>query len=60
MEYDEIDALKGMKTFEQVKAKENIDEMEEKNLKFLTANYEKTILNSRARKKSEEDLDDDI
>jgi hypothetical protein len=60
MEYDEIDALKGMKTFEQVKAKENIDEMEEKNLKFLTANYEKTILNSRARKKSEDDLDDDI
>lgn len=60
MGYKKIDVLNGMKIFDEIKAKENIDEMEEKNLKFLTANYEETILNSRPRKKSEEDSDDDI
>ena len=41
--------LKGMKTFEEIKTSENIDKMEEKNLNFISSNYEEIMKRSKPR-----------
>lgn len=44
-----LNILKGMKTFEEIKTSENIDKMEEKNLKFISSNYEEIMKRSKPR-----------
>ena len=50
MGINNLDILKGMKTFEEIKSKEKkIDKMDEYNLKFISTNYEDKILHSKPR-----------
>ena len=50
MEIENINVLKGMKTFEEIKSKEKtIDKMEEYNLKFISSYYEEIIKRSKPR-----------
>ena len=49
MGINNLDILKGMKTFEEIKTLEKIDKMEENNLKFISTNYEDKILHSKPR-----------
>ena len=49
MGINNLDILKGMKTFEEIKTLEKLDKMEENNLKFISTNYEDKILHSKPR-----------
>ena len=49
MGINNLDILKGMKTFEEIKTLEKLDKMEENNLKFISSNYENKILHSMPR-----------
>jgi len=50
MEIENINVLKGMKTFEEIKSNEKkIDKMEEYNLKFISSYYEEIIKRSNPR-----------
>ena len=49
MGINNLDILKGMKTFEEIKTLEKLDKMEENNLKFISSNYEDKILHSKPR-----------
>ena len=50
MGINNLDILKGMKTFEEIKSKEKkIDKMDEYNLKFISIDYEEIIKRSKPR-----------